>query len=83
MKKFKFVLNSEGVSELLKSKEMTDIIKNQSINVQNRAGSSSDFEVVVKKGKKRTYSKIQAKTKKAIRKNLKENTLVKALFGGK
>ncbi len=79
--KFRFDLNSDGVKELLQSSGMQQIIRDAADKVQTKAGDG--FESSVKVGKKRAYANIAATTYKARRKNLENNTLLKALGSSK
>lgn len=70
-------LNSKGIRELLKSKEIAGACQKEAYGVSGRAGSGYVVE-------KRTYPErtgyaVRAKTDKAKRDNLKHNTLLKAL----
>ena len=78
---FKFELNSDGVIELLQSREMQQIISSAADKVKSKAGDG--YESSVKVGKKRAYANIAAVSYKARNNNLKNNTLLKALGSSK
>ena len=77
MSNVKFVLNSEGVQELLKSAEMQAVLDSHAQAVADRAGLGYAAETKV--GKKRAYANIYAETYGAKRDNLENNTLLKSL----
>lgn len=71
------MLNRAGVAELMKSPEMVALLKETAKTIQNRAGEG--YEVSVFTGKNRANISIKTKSRKAIRDNNKNNTLLKAL----
>ncbi|ERK57826.1 hypothetical protein HMPREF1983_00929 [Gemella bergeri ATCC 700627] len=73
----KFVLNSRGVAELMRSQEMIEILKEKAKTVQEKAGQGYETNVFV--GKNRANVSVKTKTRKAARDNNKNNTLLKAL----
>lgn len=77
MSDFKFVLNSKGVQELLKSPEMQSVLANYANQVANRAGDG--YEARYHLGKKRAYANVYAETAEAKRDNMDNNTLLKSL----
>lgn len=77
MSDFKFVLNSKGVQELLKSPEMQSILANYANQVADRAGDG--YEARYHIGKKRAYANVYAETAEAKRDNMDNNTLLKSL----
>lgn len=77
MSKFKFELNDKGVKNLLKSKEMKNVLKEENQKVLNTLGEGYSSEV--NSGEKRAYTYIRAESAKARRDNLKNNTLLKAI----
>ena len=77
MSEFKFVLNPEGVKELLKSSGMASCLMDYAKDVRNIAGIG--YEVSQFSGPNRLNVSVYANTKKATRDNLKNNTLLKAL----
>lgn len=74
-----FKLNRAGVAELMKSPEMVALLKEKAKAVQEKAGSGYEISSYV--GKNRANVSIKTKTKKAMRDNNKNNTLLKALRG--
>ena len=87
-KKYKYKLKSgyfefdgDNVQGLLKSPEMQAILAGYGKAVQTRAGAGYVGEAKVYK--KRAAYNVKAETVRAKRDNLKNNTLLKALGGGK
>lgn len=81
MAKIKIVLNRAGVAELMRSEEMQGILAEYGEAVAGRAGEGFIGEAKVYK--RRAAFNIKADTPKARAQNLKHNTLLKALGGGK
>ncbi len=79
MANFKFVLNREGVRDLLRSKEMMDICSDYANSALGRLGSG--YEVTTHTGANRVNAQVAAETFAAKRENLKSNTILKAVFG--
>lgn len=79
MAKVKFVLNRSGVREILRSKEMMDICKEYADKAQQSLGDG--YEVTTHTGTNRVNAMIAAESYAAKRENLKENTIIKAVFG--
>lgn len=77
MSKMKFELNSSGVSELLRSAEMQNLLREKGKEVKDRAGEG--FELTVSPGQKRANATISTTNVKSRQKNAKDNTLLKAL----
>lgn len=77
MSKMKFTLNSSGVSALLRSGEMQGLLQEKGQAVAERAGDG--FELTVSPGQKRANAKISTTDIKSIKKNAKQNILLKAL----
>lgn len=75
----KLTLNRAGVRKLMKSPEMLEICKELAYTAQNRLGDG--YEVTYRTGKTRVNASISAKTYQARKKNLEENTILKALRG--
>lgn len=73
----KFILNRSGVAELMRSAEMVAILKEKAKSVQAKAGDGYETSTFV--GKNRANVSIKTKSRKAIRDNNKNNTLLKAL----
>lgn len=79
MAQSKFVLNREGVRELLRSKEMADICLEYANRAQGRLGAG--YEVTTHTGTNRVNAEIAAATYAAKRDNSKNNSILKAVFG--
>jgi hypothetical protein len=79
MAKVKFVLNWQGVRELMKSKEMMDICSEYANNALARLGDG--YEVNTYSGENRVNAEVYAQSFAAKRENLKSNTILKAVFG--
>lgn len=73
----KFKLNSSGVSDLLRSKEIQAILLDKGNEISERAGDG--FEVKVSPGQKRANATVSTTDIKSMTKNAKDNTLLKAL----
>lgn len=71
------MLNRAGVAELMKSPEMVTLLKEKAKTIQERAGNG--YEISTFTGKNRANISIKTKSRKAIRDNNKNNTLLKAL----
>lgn len=79
MSNFRFVLNKEGVRELLQSPEMTNIISGYTDQITATAGEG--YEGDVKVGKNRIVGMIKAVSEEAKKDNEEHNTLLQALGG--
>lgn len=79
MAKVKFELNRAGVRELLRSKEMMDICSEYANNAVGRLGNG--YEVTTHTGVNRVNAEVSAETFAAKRDNLKNNSIIKAVFG--
>ena len=77
MNNFKFVLNREGVSELLRSNEMKSILEGHASNARNSAGAGDEYEV--KEGKNRAYANIFPADAESAKDNYENNTLLKVI----
>ena len=73
----KFELNYSGVAELMKSPEMIEVLKDKARSIQEAAGDGYEINSFV--GKNRANVSVKTKTRKAIRDNNKNNTLLKAM----
>lgn len=73
----KFVLNRKGVSDLLKSQPMQNILLKKAKEIEKRCGSGYVTSVYV--GKRRANASVLAKTLEARKDNGKNNTLLKAI----
>lgn len=80
MSKVKFKLNKKGVGQLLKSKEMQNIVSGYAYKAQAKAGAGYEVNSFV--GFDRAHATIYAETAEAKRDNLESNTLLKSLGGG-
>jgi hypothetical protein len=79
MANVKFVLNRDGVRELLKSPEMMEVCKDYANGALSRLGDG--YEVTTQVGKNRVNAEVSASTYKARRENSRDNTILKALRG--
>lgn len=77
MSNLKIVLNRAGVRALLRSEEMMQVCKNHANSALERLGPG--YEVTTLTGKNRVNAEISAKTHKARKENLENNTILKAL----
>ena len=78
MAKVKIELNSKGVRELLRSAEIAAVCKSHADKIAERAGAG--YEVTTFTGKNRVNASVHAATEEAHRDNLKNNTLLKAVY---
>lgn len=74
-----FVLNRQGVRELLRSEEMQEHLATLAAGIQGRCGPG--FKSDSYKGKNRANAMIWADSVRAKRKNSKDNTILKAVRG--
>lgn len=79
MAKVTVKLNTSGIKELLKSKEMLNICEEYANNALGRLGNG--YKVTSMTGRNRVNAEISAETNKAKRDNAKNNTILKALKG--
>lgn len=79
MSKFEFELNKAGVSELLRSSELLQILEEEGTRVLNSTPVEKGYEMEIVNGVKRNAITIRATTLHAKRDNLKYNRLLKAL----
>lgn len=77
MAKVRVELNSEGVRELLQSPEIAAICQGQARAIAGRAGDG--YSVTVYTGATRVNASVMTETPEAMRDNLKNNTLLKAV----
>ena len=75
--KHEIVLNSAGVREMLKSPEMQALLLERANEIAARAGEGYTTDVFA--GKTRANASVFANTPEAIRDNLDNDTLLKAL----
>lgn len=73
----KFVIIKKGVVEIMKSKEMQNILTQKAKEIENRLPKGYESDIYV--GKTRANASIGPKTKKARIDNYKNNTLLKAV----
>lgn len=79
MSKLRFTLNRRGVASLMKSAEMQAVLKEHASAAVSRAGSGYETSSYV--GRNRANVSIRTKSRKAVRDNNKNNTLLKAVTG--
>ena len=77
MSNMKFQLNPLGVSALLRSPEMQDILEEKGQGIVERAGEGC--ELTVSPGQKRANAKISTTDIKSMARNKKHNILLKAM----
>ena len=77
MSKMEFKLNRAGVRALMQSEEMQAVLTDDASGIQNRCGDGYVQDIYI--GKTRANAQITAKSFKAKRDNLKNNTLLKAV----
>ena len=73
----KIVLNSAGVREMLQSAEIQAVLRERANEIAARAGDGYTTDVFA--GKTRANASVFANTPEAIRDNLNNDTLLKAL----
>lgn len=79
MSKLKVKINRSEVRALLQSEEMQTVLSQYAREIQGRCGDGYEHDIYV--GKNRANAQITAKSFKAKRDNLKNNTLLKAVRG--
>ncbi|MCR5451949.1 MAG: hypothetical protein K6F00_04905 [Lachnospiraceae bacterium] len=79
MAKVRVVLNTEGVRDLLRSKEMMDVCQEYANNALGKLGDG--YEVTTHTGTNRVNAQVAAVTYAAKKENLSDNTIIKAVFG--
>ena len=77
MSKMKFVLNYEGVAELMRSDAMVSVLKSYADGIAARAGDGYNVHI----GPRRANVSVQTETAEAAQDNLDNNTLLKAVRG--
>lgn len=70
-------LNSGGIRELLRSKEMLSICEEHANKALNKLGNG--YEVTTHTGKNRVNVSIGTESYEAMRENMENNTILKAL----
>lgn len=78
-KNVKFVLNREGVRELMRSKEMMTVCEQYANNAINRLGAGYEVSTLV--GTNRVNAEVSAVSYKARKENLENNSILKAIRG--
>jgi hypothetical protein len=78
MSKVQIKLRSDGVRELLKSKEVQAECEKHAKEMAARLG-TSDYETSRYTGTNRVNVSVRAKTRKAVQDNLDNNTMLKAV----
>lgn len=76
-KKMKVVLNSAGVRAMLQSPEMQALLSERAFEIAQRAGAGYETDVFV--GKTRANASVFATTEEALKDNMANNTLLKAV----
>ena len=79
MSKMKFELNRQGVGELLKSKEMEQVLNGYAQEIASRAGEG--YRAGSYQGSDRVKVNVWPETPEAWQDNLENNTLLKAVKG--
>lgn len=77
MSKVGFELNHKGVADLMKSKNMQDVLKGYATGIKNRSGAGYEQDMHV--GKNRANARVWASTQEARSDNLKNNTILKSV----
>lgn len=81
---FKFELNRDGVKELLQSEEMQKVLAKKADEVLRRLPSyGNGYGKTSGMTSERAKVTVGTRTNRAARENLKNNTLLKALGGGR
>ncbi|MCC8181528.1 MAG: hypothetical protein LIO45_00890 [Clostridiales bacterium] len=73
----KVTLNRSGVRQLLRSQEMMNLCTKYAYTAQAKLGDG--YGVTYRTGKNRVNAEVGAISEKAIRENLENNTILKAL----
>lgn len=76
---FKFVLNKEGVGELLKSEEMQQVLMGYADQVAQRAGAGYEPRAYMSKDRAAVSVRVEAATPQAEQDNYENNTLLRSL----
>ena len=77
MAKTKIELNSAGVREMLRSREIQAMLSERAAAIAEAAGSGYETDIYV--GRNRANAGVYATTDKAMKDNLENDTLLKAL----
>lgn len=78
MSNIKVKLKKGNVRKYLKSEDMQALVKHHADQIAARCGSEYEADTYV--GTNRVNSMVKAKTVKAIKDNLKNNTILKAVY---
>lgn len=81
MSKVRIELNREGVRKLLKSEAMQNFTKELANEIKNRAGGDPGYLVNTRVGKNRCNASIEVTDYELLKRELKNNTLIKSLRG--
>lgn len=73
----KFKLNYKGVGDLMKSKAMQSILTEHATKIRNRCGEGYEQDIHV--GRNRANAMVRPASAKALKDNLENNTLLKAV----
>lgn len=73
----KFILNRQGVADLMKSAPMQVILKEKAKKIKDRCGDGYKQDIYV--GKNRANAMVSTASSKAKKDNKKNNTLLKAM----
>lgn len=79
MSKVKFVLNRNGVRELLRSSEMMNVCSQYANQAVSSLGAGYEVNTFV--GKNRVNAEVAAVSASARRENMENNTILKAIRG--
>ncbi|HEN4322756.1 hypothetical protein [Streptococcus agalactiae] len=77
MSSFKFKLDRKGVSDLMKSQPMQDVLKKHATSIKDRCGKGYEQDIFI--GKNRANAKVAAVSHKAKKDVYANNTLLKAV----
>lgn len=77
MSKVKVVLNRSAVGALLKSQEIANCVEKEAEAIKGRAGDG--YETDIYKASTRVISSVYTEDYKAMKDNMKNNTLLKAV----
>lgn len=81
MSKTKIVLNRKGVRELLRSQEMMNVCASYAKKAVQKLGDG--YEVSNHVGKNRVNSSVRTVTSEAVKENMENNTILKAVGSSK
>lgn len=80
MAKVTVKMNSKGMTQLLKSNEVTNLLKSLADEYANRCGPGYEADVFTA-GRTRNNASVGPRTPEAARDNLRNNTLLKNIRG--